>query len=332
MKALEAMDRHARGLNEIRGQVEDTAGQTERSADRLRLPFMAGIPAGQFLTQLGQQTQKHHLATYAGNVAYRSLFAMFPSLVSLLWLLTLLHAHLLLKALLDLTSAALPGTASDVIRQQLSASPSAHPGAGVSLGAIVTLLGALWVGSESFRATTEALNVVYGVDEQRPLWRRYIISAVLSVGATLLLVGSLALAVYAWSLAGKAASASGSGGGMIHVAWLAVAWLILLSVTIIGLEAVYYFAPDVDERFRWVSHGSVVALILWWIFTALFAFYIDHVMNPGRAYGALAGIAVLMIYVYAVAFILLLGAEINRTVAAADTGGSLGRAHFSQRR
>jgi membrane protein len=294
----------------------DTSKLTEkadRAADHVNVPLARHAPAGEIARRLLEQVKQKHLDAYAGHIAYRSLFAIFPSLISLLWLLRLLHATSLVQALLNISGTALPDAAGGVIRQQLSAVPGGHAATSLTVGATLSFVVALWAASAAFRATMEALNVIYDVQETRPTWLRDLLSLLLALATTVLLVGALALVVFGGGIAQKLAQATGQGG-LSRAAWLGLTWLVLLGLVLSAFAAVYYFAPDTEERFRWISRGSVAGLVLWLLFTWAFIFYINHLMNYTETYGALAGIAVLMIYVYVVSFILLLGAAINRTL------------------
>ena len=77
---------------------------------------------------------------------------------------------------------------------------------------------------------------------------------------------------------------------------------------------VYYFAPDVEQRFKWISPGSIAAVVLWLLFSLLFSFYVNNFGSYNKTYGALAGIAILMLYIYYTSYILLLGAEMNQVI------------------
>jgi membrane protein len=287
------------------------------AANRVAVPIGSKLPLATLLGRLLEQLRTKHVAAYAGNIAFRGLFAVFPSLISLLWLLRALHATPLVNALVGLVATALPDAASGVLRHQLTALPSGHASAGLTGGAAISMIVALWAASAAFRATTEALNVLHPVDEAQPSWLRYLLSPLLAITMTILLVSALALVVLGSAIVQKLAQATGVVSAF-RAMWLGITWLILLALALCAFELVYYAASNFKEPFRWVSRGSLVGLVLWTFFTLAFTFYINHVTNYTESYGALAGVAVLMIYVYAVSFILLLGAAINRTLEGND--------------
>ena len=95
----------------------------------------------------------------------------------------------------------------------------------------------------------------------------------------------------------------------------------MLGFVVSATALTYYFAPDVKQRFRWISSGSVVAAVLWLLFTSLYSLYLSRFTGYHQLYGALAGIVLLMVYVYASSFILLLGAVINQVIEQSQPAG-----------
>ena len=162
--------------------------------------------------------------------------------------------------------------------------------------------------------------MIYDAKESRRAWVRYALSLAMALTSTLLLVGALGLVLVGSSLGHKLARATGLGIAF-QITWLAVTWLALLAIVLTAFSLIYYFGPDVRQRFRLTSRGTVVAATLWLGFTWLFHLYINRLMNYTEIYGSLAGIAVLMIYVYANAIILVLGGAMNRTLQHPEKSG-----------
>jgi membrane protein len=91
-----------------------------------------------------------------------------------------------------------------------------------------------------------------------------------------------------------------------------VQWPVLLFLVVLAFALVYYYAPDVEQRFRWISPGSIVAVVAWLLFSLAFSLYVEF--GSFDAYGSIAGIIILMLYIYYSAFIMLVGAELNQVV------------------
>jgi membrane protein len=293
----------------------DTARRAERAGNRIPVPVPATprLGLGEFVRETASGAGRDQLAAYAGNIAFRSLFAVFPLVIALLWLLHVVHADRGIDVLVRLVQTALPGAAAGPIRDQLTAAPRDQATGALTLGALLSLALALWAVSGAFRAIMDALNRIYGVEEQRPLLTRYALSLALAVGVLTLLLSALALVVGGEALATWLTEKSGLNAG-VRLVWSAVGWAVMAVLVVTAFALTYYLAPDVEQRFRWVGSGSVVAVLLWLIFAAVFSFYINHLARVDVMYGALAGIAVLMLYVYGSAFILLLGAEMNQVI------------------
>lgn len=301
--------------------AQSRAAQTAVEAgDRIDVPFAGHLGFGALVRRTAAQARKDRLSVHAGNVAYHVSFAIFPTLVSALWLLTALHQTRLVSATLDVTSTALPKAAGAALKQQISgASPTQTSGA-LTFGALVAALIALWAVVRAFQATMTALNAMYAVEERRPLWRRWLIALALSLTIATLLVAAVIMVLFGAAIARKVADAVG-GGSWFGLAWTAVVWPVLMLCVLAAFALAYYFAPDVEQRFRWLRTGTALAALLWLVFTALFSIYINNFAAPTQAYGALAGVAILMIYVYVTAFIFLLGAEMNQVIEINDPRG-----------
>ncbi len=157
--------------------------------------------------------------------------------------------------------------------------------------------------------------MVYEVDEDRPAWKVYLISLFLSLGVALLLISSLVLIVVGPQIGGAIADAVGLGA-VFEVVWNIVRFPILLGVVLFAFALVYYFAPNVEQRFKWVSPGSIIAVILWLLFSLVFSLYVNNIGSDSYSatYGSLASVAVLMLYIYYSSLIVLIGGEMNQVI------------------
>jgi len=165
------------------------------------------------------------------------------------------------------------------------------------------------------------MNVMYEVDEARPFWKKYAISIFLSLGVALLLITALVLVVFGPQIGGAIASVVGLGA-VFQTVWSIAQWPVLVLFVLFAFALVYYFAPDVEQKFRWVSPGSILAVLLWLLFSIAFSLYVNTIGgNTFASYGALAGVAILMLYLYYSAYIVLLGAEMNQVVEEHIPGG-----------
>lgn len=282
------------------------------------------IGLGRLLRESLQRAQQNCLPVRAGNLAFRAVFALFPAAVSALWLLTALHQSRFVGGLLDVAGGALPKTAGQALKQQIAGASATQAHGALSFGALVAFGGAVWAVASTFLAAMDALNAIYGLRERRPLWRRWGTALLLSFSVAVLLLAVILLIVFGTQLADRLSHALGASPSFGWL-WTIVSWPLLVGCVLTAFALVYFVGPDAEQEYRWIRTGSLLAAVLWLLFTAGFSVYINTFAAPTEAYGALAGVAVLMIYGYATAYIFLLGAQMNQVIesdspAGKDTG------------
>ena len=103
-------------------------------------------------------------------------------------------------------------------------------------------------------------------------------------------------------------------GGVFQTAWSIAQWPILAFVVLFAFALIYYIAPAAKQRFRWISPGAIIAFAFWLVFSLVFSYYVGNFGSYNKTYGSLAGVIVLMLYVYYTAVIMLVGAEMNQVI------------------
>jgi membrane protein len=286
--------------------------KAEKTGNEVPVP-MTGRRLGlaELLKRTAKEIQEDHLAAFAGNLTYKGLFALFPFFVFLLSLLGLFGAPDLLQTLIEQARGVLPQGAIDFLESQLLGIAGNKAQGAFTVGALVSILLALWGVSGAFRSVMEAMNVMYEIEEARPFWKQLLISIFLSLGVAALLLFALVLVVFGPEIGGAVADVVGLGY-VFEVVWNVVQWPVLLFLVVLAFALVYYYAPDVEQRFRWISPGSIVAVVAWVLFSLAFSLYVEF--GSFDAYGSIAGIIILMLYIYYSAFIMLVGAELNQVV------------------
>jgi membrane protein len=299
--------------------VRSLLQRAEAMGDRCPIPGST-LPLGHCVRLLAREIGDDNVTVLAGNVAFRLMFAFFPALISVLWLLEVLHGQRLVGPLLDVVGTIIPDAANSPIKEQVQQAPRDQasgaftPGVGLSL---IVAIGAIAV---AFRATMHALNVIYGVEDRRSQLRRMLLSLFVSFATVTLFVVALVLIVSGSTITESLAGSSGVDVSF-RIAWGFSAWVVVLASVLSAFALTYYFAPDVEQRFRWITTGSFAAVALWLLFTIGFSLYINLFATPNQTYGALAGVAIFMLYLYSSAFIVLLGAEMNQVIENWDPDG-----------
>jgi membrane protein len=287
--------------------------KAEEIGNVVGVPMTQGLGLADLLKRTFEEAWKDHLDAFAGNLTYKGLFALFPFSVFLLSLIGLFGVPQLLDTLFNRASAVMPDGAATFLEDQLLGLAASKALGAFTVGAIVSLLLALWGVSGAFRSVMDAMNAIYEVEEARPRWKRYLLSVVLSLGTAALLLFALALIVFGPQL-GAAFGETVGLGSVFRLVWNVVQWPVLFCEVLLAFSLVYYFAPDVEQRFRWVSLGTIIAVTLWIVFSVLFALYINNFGSYNATYGSLAGVAIFLFYIYWSALIMLVGAEMNQVI------------------
>ena len=288
-------------------KAEQTGNEVPIPMTRRRLGLV------EFFKRTAKEINEDHLAAFAGNLTYKGLFALFPFAVFLLSLLGLFGAPDLLNSLIEQARIVLPNDVVGLLEDQLLSIAETRAEGAFTAGAIVSLLLALWGVSGAFRSVMEAMNVMYEIEEDRPFWKVYGISVFLSLGVAALLITALVLVVFGPEIGGAIADVVGLGY-VFEIVWNVAKWPVLICVVLFAFALVYYFAPDVEQRFRYVSPGSIMAVTMWLLFSLLFRLYVENFGSYSATFGSFAGIIILMLYIYYSSFIMLVGAEMNQVI------------------
>src|SRR5215204_5173484 len=296
--------------------------KAERKGNQAEVPVAENLGLVEFFKLTYKEMNEDHVMAFAGNLTYKALFAIFPFFTFLLSLLGLFNATDLVNTMLNKISGVMPPGAFGFIKNQLLSITQSQAESTFTLGAIVSILLALWGVSGAFRSVMEAMNVMYAVEEDRPFWKVYGLSIFMSLAAVVLLLGALVLVVFGKSI-GVAVTDLVGLGSVFATIWSIVQWPIVACVVLFAFALIYYFAPAAKQKFRWISPGSVLAFVFWLIFSLLFSLYAGTIggSSYNETYGSLAGVIILMLYVYYSALIMLVGAEMNQVIEWHIPGG-----------
>ena len=240
----------------------------------------------------------------AQEIAYGALLAFFPAVAALLGLLGVLHLYDQVQSLL--ASVAPHG----VIRFVDGLRKDSKGGASV-VALVLGLAGATWAASGAMGAVMKAINRAYGVEDERPFWRKRLIAIELVVAIGITLIGILALLVFGGPL-GEAIANKAHLGGAFTVLWSILRWPVTFAAILIFYALVYYLAPAREPRnWKWITPGSFVGGVLWLALSALFTLYATFAGSYSKTYGTLASGIILLLWLNYSAWSLLFGAELN---------------------
>ena len=245
----------------------------------------------------------------AAALTYNAVLALFPTAIALLSLVSVFgQGPSTVDFLLRIVSDAGRSSVATTLRPTLE-TLSQTPGAGLAL--VLGLLGGLWSASGYVGAFGRAMNRIYEIGEGRPAWK--LRPAMFLV--TLVLVVLAAVAILALIVSGPLTQALGSALGLgpaAVLAWRIAKWPILLIVVLVIVATLYYATPNVKQtKFRWLSVGALVAIIIWALLSVAFGFYVANFSSYNKTYGALAGVIVFLLWLWITNLALLLGAELD---------------------
>lgn len=258
------------------------------------------------LWRVKDQLDADNVSIVAGGLALFGLLAVFPSLAAAVAIYGIVASPEAIQAQVQTFSALLPAATVDIVQNQLHQLVSQRNET-LSIGVVVGIALALWSARKGMVALITAINVAYKEHDRRSFIVRTLLSMAFTVGGVLgflfvILLGVAVPVVLKFLPLGIAAE------------WvlLGVRWALLWLIAILGLATLYRFAPHrTRPRWEWVNAGSVIAATLWLLGSVLFAVYVRNFDSFGEAYGAIAGVVVMLMWFYVSAYVVILGAEIN---------------------
>ncbi|MFE9629428.1 YihY/virulence factor BrkB family protein [Streptomyces sp. NPDC006463] len=259
-----------------------------------------------------REFRNDELADRAAALTYYGVLALFPALLVLVSLLGMAGESATQRVLEDLQRLA-PGSARDVLSDAVE-QLQVHSGVG-SLLAVVGLVVALWSASGYVAAFIRTSNAVYDVPEGRPLWRVLPLRLALTVSLLILACASALIVVFTGGLAQRAGRALGIGDTALTV-WSIAKWPVLVLLVTIMIALLYWGAPNAKGRgFKWVTPGSFLALLIWMLASAGFAFYVANFGSYNKTYGTVAGVIVFLVWLWITNLAILLGLEFDAEMA-----------------
>lgn len=245
----------------------------------------------------------------AAALTYYAVLSIFPALLALTSLLgLLLDPDETVDALNELLLQAGQGDVAAELEGPIR-SVTGSPAAGFTL--VIGVATALWAASNYVNAFGRAMNRIYQVDEGRPIWvlrpRNLLITVILLVIAMLIILG----VVLSGGVAQTIGEFVGLGEQSVQV-WNIAKWPVILLLVTLAVAILYYATPNIQQpKFRWISVGAFVAILIWLIASVGFGFYVTNFGNYERTYGSLAGVIIFLLWLWLTNTVLLFGAEID---------------------
>lgn len=247
----------------------------------------------------------------AAQLAYYLILALFPFILVLVSLLGTFGNPALATTVLSYFERVMPTEVFELLNTFLGpiiSGESPAPGL-LSFGILFTI----WSASGAFSAMINALNRAYDVEETRPFWKTKGIAILMTLGLSVLIVSGVALLVLGPSIGSGLAGIFGLSGTFEFV-WNIARWPIALSLMVLAVAMMFYFAPDVKQPFRWITPGGLVGVLLWVLASLAFSLYVNNFGSYDQTYGSIGVVIVLLLYLYIASLTILFGATLNSTL------------------
>lgn len=271
-------------------------------------PDLQSVKFGTVIKRTVADFINDELPTYTAALAFQLFFSLFPFLLFLVALISVLDLQPFFDWLREQAALMMPQAAMelvDMVIEQMQAQK-------VGLFSLAILL-ALWTASAAVRSVMEATNKAYGVKEGRPAWKRVPLSLfyTVAIAATLLLAAGIM--VTGPQLLGWLAQYVGIEQLVIEL-WAWLRWPLAAGLLMLTVAVVYYVAPDVQQEFRFITPGSVLAVVVWISASLGFGYYAQNFANYNATYGSIGAIIIFLLYLYISSAVLLFGAEMNAVI------------------
>ncbi|MEU1072937.1 MULTISPECIES: YihY/virulence factor BrkB family protein [unclassified Streptomyces] len=251
------------------------------------------------------------LSDRAAALTYYSVLSLFPAMLVLVSLLGITGRSTTDKVLHNLQRFA-PGSARDLLTDAVR---KLQDSAGLgSVMAVVGLVLAVWSASGYVAAFIRAANAVYEMPEGRPMWKILPVRLGLTVVLMLLALVSALIVVFTGGVARHVGTALGVGNAGLTV-WSVAKWPVLAALVTLMIALLYWAAPNTKSQgLKWVTPGSLLALLIWMTASGAFAFYVANLASYNKTYGAMAGVIVFLVWLWITNLAILLGLEVDAEI------------------
>ena len=268
-----------------------------------------GVSTKKFFHELYQEISDDNVFNGAAALAFYLTLAIFPALIFVMAVIPYLPIKDVDQAIMDSLGQALPRDAYELVAGVVREVTSNRRGGLLSFG----LLATLWAASAGMYAIMQQLNITYDVKEARNFIRARATAIMLSLLFGLLVIGAFSLIV----LGGRIEDWIGNRFGFADalVTFFAVfRWIVIVLALLLGFAIIYYVGPNVEQKFKFITPGSLLGVTLLIIMSLGFTLYIRNFANYSATYGSIGAVIILMLWLYIAGLVILLGSEINALV------------------
>jgi membrane protein len=278
--------------------------------------FPPSLPVTELVKRTAREVVDDNCLGMAAQLAFYFVLAFFPALIVIVAVASYFPTPLVGGVLTALAPVAPPEIVA-IVRRQLEAIAASERGGLLTFGMLATF----WSSSGAVLAIIDTLNRAYDIEETRPWWKVRLVGLGLTLGLASFVLCGFALVVAGPELAGYLTTRWGLSRA-VEMAWLVLQWPIVFALVSLGISQVYHFAPDVEQRWAWITPGSILATVLWLLVSVGFRFYVTNFSNYNATYGTLAGGMILLLWLYLSGLSILIGGELNSEIHHASRGAT----------
>jgi membrane protein len=269
---------------------------------------LGGYRIWPLLRATGKQAASDRITGLAAEAAYHFFFSLFPFLLFATSLIGIfLDERSTITWVMDQMARVVPDQALSLVRGVVEDVVFSNSNSGlISLGLLLTA----WSGSNVFRSLMDTLNLAYDVEEQRPFWKRLLLSvgAIVVLGALMIVASTVMLGgpeILEWL------------GRRLHLPtgkidlWIVLQYPIAFALLVLAFFMIYRFLPNLKQSAKQILVGSLVATVLWLVVTLLFRLYVTNFGSYNKTYGTIGAVIVVLTWMYLTMLVILVGGELN---------------------
>jgi membrane protein len=299
-------------MSEHREESDAEFRDRNGGARRDYAPEGAAAQSGWWATikRTATEFQEDNLSDWAAALTYYGLLSLFPALIAMVSLIGIFgDPKSTTQSLTDIIGEIGPGSAAETFKGPIESITESSGTAGLAL--IFGIAAALWSASGYTGAFMRASNVIYETPEGRPFWKLRPLQILVTFAMIMMMTLLAVSLVLTGPVVDAVAGPLGIGSTAVDV-WDIAKWPVMALVFLLMLALLYYASPNVKLRgFKWVTPGSLVAIVVWIVASALFAFYVANFSSYDKTYGTLGGMIALLVWFWISNLAILFGHQLN---------------------
>jgi len=271
--------------------------------------FEKDLPWSELIRRTVKDSIQDDAAGIAAQLAYYFFLSLFPALLFLVALASFFPLYSFTDELMRLLAPIAPQAVVTLLKDQLTSLSNSDDVSLLSIG----LLMALWSSSAAMVSVIDAMNRAFDIEDTRPWWKRRLVAIALTISLALFILTSFGLIVAGPWLADFLGREFGLAPAFT-MAWKVLQWPVVFVLASTGFGVVYYYAPDADQEWVWITPGALTATALWFLASVAFRYYVVNFGNYEEAYGTLGAIILTLLWFYITGLAMVIGAELSAEI------------------